>query len=178
MTLELQERIPMELVPNRINPTQALGYGDPEDILNRCDLEMMAMEGEVPNCPLTHRFTPNLYTRELFIPKGTLATTVLHLTTHPFFIVQGDVSVWYREVPLERYKAPHIGITQAGTRRLIYAHEDTIWVTCHVTNLTDPDEIMESIACMDFNPLVDKDDPRFNLWRSDKSKLKLQCPAT
>lgn len=168
MTLEIQEMQKMEMVPNRINPEDALGYQDPDDILNRCDAELVQY-GET-ECDLTHRFTPNLYTRELFLKAGTLGTTVLHLTTHPFFIIKGDISMWYREVPLIRCKAPYIGITNAGTRRMLYAHEDSIMVTCHATTLTDPDEIIESIACTDFNPLVDKDDPRYNVWRSKKIK--------
>ena len=49
--------------------------------------------------------------------------------------------------------APHVGITPAGTRRVLLMHEDTKWVTTHVTDLTDPDAIVAEITDHD-NPLL------------------------
>jgi hypothetical protein len=126
-------------------------------------------------CPVTHRFTPGLYIREIFMPKNTILTSLLHLTTHPFFIMQGEFSVWHRGIEVQRIKAPYTGITEAGTRRLLLIHEDTIWTTCHVTDLTDPDEIIESITSNDFNPLVDKTNPRLNSWRYNRNQIKEKC---
>jgi hypothetical protein len=163
MTLEIQEKLDCREVQ---------GYGDPNDMMNMCDLEILKMPPR--ECPLIHRFTPGLYVREIFMPKDTILTSLLHLTTHPFFVLQGDVSVWYHGVPVQRYRAPYTGITEAGTRRLLYTHEDTIWTTVHVTNLTDPDEIIDSITSRDFNPHVDKDNPRVNMWRHNRLQLKEQ----
>jgi hypothetical protein len=70
-------------------------------------------------------------------------------------------------LPIETYIAPYTGITKAGTRRLLFNNEDTLWITCHVTDLTDPDEIMETITSNDFNPLIDNTDPRVNNWRQN-----------
>ena len=164
MTLEIQERQPMQLVKNRIDPMEVSGYKNPDDVLNLAELEIL--KGPPVSCPVTHRFTPNLYTREIFIPKNTLLTSLMHLTTQPFFILQGDISVWYHDIPVQRYKAPYIGITKAGTRRLLYAHEDTIWAACFVTTLTDPDEIVDAVTARDFNPHIDKDHPRMQTWRN------------
>lgn len=158
MTLTIQEKI---------EATDVVGFGDPDYVLNLCDVELMKLPPV--ECPLTHRFTPGMYIREIFMPKGTILTTLLHLTTHPFFVLQGDVSVYYHNIPTQRYKAPYTGITEAGTRRMLYTHEDTIWSTCHITDLTDPDEIIESITSRDFNPHIDKNDPRVNMWRSNST---------
>jgi hypothetical protein len=166
MTLELQERMPMELVPNRINPFEVAGYQNPDDPLNLAELEVLNMPPV--ECPVTHKFTPNLYTREIFMPKGTLVTSLMHLTTHPFFILQGDVSVWYHDKPVQRYKAPYSGVTKAGTRRMLYTHEDTIWAACFVTDLTDPEEIAYDIMAHDFNPHIDKDNPRMQTWKCNR----------
>ena len=163
MTLELQEQKKLDLVANRINPSEITGYQDPNDPLNLLELETINMPPV--DCPVTHRFTPNLYTREIFMPKNTLITSLMHLTTHPFFILQGDISVWYHDVPVQRYKAPYSGVTKAGTRRLLYTHEDTIWACCFVTTLTDPEEIAYDIMAHDFNPLIDKDHPRMQTWK-------------
>jgi hypothetical protein len=157
-------------IQNKIDAKSVAGYGDPDDVLNQADVEILKLPPR--ECPLIHRFTPGMYIREIFMPKDTILTTLLHLTTHPFFVLKGDVSVWYHDVPVQRYQAPYTGVTQAGTRRMLYTHEDTIWTTCHVTDLTDPDEIIESITSQDFNPLVDKNNPRLNTWRHNKNQLE------
>ncbi len=152
-------------IKDRIEAKEYEGYGDPEDILNLCDVELMKLPPV--ECPLTHRFTPGMYIREIFMPKGSIVTSLLHLTTHPFFIMKGDVNVYYPGLPVERYIAPYTGVTKAGTRRLLFNNEDTVWITCHITDLTDPDEIMESITSNDFNPLIDNTNLRVNTWRNN-----------
>lgn len=91
--------------------------------------------------PLHHIFTPGLYVREIMIPAGTIATTRIHLTEHPFIISHGTASIWTGEDGWITVGAPFTGITKPGTRRVIYAHTDVIWTTCHVSNETDPDKI-------------------------------------
>lgn len=108
------------------------------------------------HCPLVHRFTPGLYIREIFMPAGALVTSVLHKTCHPFVVSKGDVSVYEEGREVGRYKAPYTGITQVGTRRLLYMHEDTVWTTFHVTDKTDPDEIVQEITETEVNPLLPK----------------------
>jgi hypothetical protein len=152
-------------IKDRIEAKEYEGYGDPEDVMNLCDVELMKLPPV--ECPLTHRFTPGMYIREIFMPKGSIVTSLLHLTTHPFFILKGDVNVYYPGLPVERYIAPYTGVTKAGTRRLLFNNEDTVWITCHITDLTDPDEIMESITSNDFNPLIDNTNPRVNTWRNN-----------
>lgn len=96
--------------------------------------------------PLKHIFTPGLYTRQILIRANTLATTRIHLTEHPFIISLGRASVWSHETGWIQVQAPHLGITKPGTRRAIFAHEDTIWTTFHVTDKTDPDEIAREVT--------------------------------
>jgi len=168
MTLETTENIAGKFVGNYKDPTEFVAYQDPHDELNK--IEAWLIEQPQPVCPLKHTFTPNMYIREIFMPAGSLLTTALHLATHPFFILKGDVSVWYYDSPIERYKAPYSGVTKAGTRRLIYNHEDTIWVTCHATTLTDVDEVLKTIICTDMNPYLDGNDPRMGF--RDKNKIE------
>jgi len=52
---------------------------------------------------------------------------------------------------IKRIKAPHYGITPAGTKRIIYCHEDCIFVTVHATKLTDIDKIEEEVIAKDFD---------------------------
>lgn len=168
MTLETPENIVGKFVRNYKDPKEFVAYKDADDMLNKLESSLLELD-QVP-CPITHKFTPNMYIREIFMPAGSIVTSALHLTTHPFFILKGDVSVWYYDVPIERYKAPYSGITKAGTRRLLYNHEDTIWVACYATHLTDIDEITKSLVCTDMNPYIDGDDKRIGLL--DQNKIK------
>jgi len=104
--------------------------------------------------PLKHIFTPHLYTRHISMPKGSVVISREHLTQHPFFILKGDVSVYDQETGKSvRLKSGHFGVTEPGSRRVLLMHEDTEWATTHVTDLTDPDEIVREITSHD-NPLL------------------------
>lgn len=88
--------------------------------------------GDNDTCPLKHSFADGVYVREIFIPKGTLIVGKIHKHSHPNFLMKGEVSVLTEEGP-RRLKAPLSMISPVGTKRVVYAHEDTIWITIHVT---------------------------------------------
>lgn len=92
--------------------------------------------------PITHRFTPHMYIREIYIPKGIYVTSRIHLTEHPFTISKGKVRVKVGENKWITYEAPFTGITLPGTRRLLETLEDTVWTTYHVTDEKDPDKLV------------------------------------
>jgi len=100
--------------------------------------------------PLKHTFVPGMYIREITMPKGALLTSKIHKIEHPYFVVSGDVSV-ITEKGEVRIKAPFSGITPAGTKRLLYCHEETVWITVHRTDKTDLEEIEEEVIAKDFN---------------------------
>ena len=102
--------------------------------------------------PLQHRFTPGLYTREIFMPKGTLVISKIHKTEHQYIISKGVVSVWIEGVGTKKLQAPYHGITKPGTRRILFIHEDCIWTTFHATNKTDVNEIEQDVI---YNPETD-----------------------
>ena len=103
-------------------------------------------------CPLKHTFVDGAYVREIFLPKGTIFVTKIHKYVHPYFVMSGDASVLTEE-GIVRIKGPHHGITPAGTIRVIYTHEDTVWITVHVTNETDPEKIVEQVTAKDFDEM-------------------------
>lgn len=79
--------------------------------------------------------TPGLYTRQITLPAGTLLTSKIHKTCHPFIVVKGAITV-YNTVgdTQEMFTAGYRGITMPGTRRVLYVHEETVWITFHSTN--------------------------------------------
>jgi hypothetical protein len=95
--------------------------------------------------PVVHRFTPGLYIREIFMPAGSLLTSKIHRTEHPFVISQGVVSVWTKEEGTVTLRAPHTGITKPRTRRVLFVHEDTIWTTFHTGDETSAEEFESRI---------------------------------
>ena len=102
--------------------------------------------------PLKHTFLDNQYIRELFTPAGQLIVTKLHKTQHPFFLLQGEITI-ITEKGEEHISAPYYGITNIGTKRIIYTHTDCTLVTVHPTNKKDLDEIEKDIIAKDYNEL-------------------------
>jgi len=124
-------------------------------------LEVEAAIGKVPGakfgddcCPLKHTFADGLYIREMRAPKGMVNVSKLHKTTHPYFILKGDFTVATETGPV-RIRAPYMGITKVGTKRVVYFHEDTVWITIHPnpTNETDLRRIEERLIAKSYDEL-------------------------
>lgn len=101
-----------------------------DNIVNALEAEMLE-QLPVVDCPLTHRFCDGLYIREIFMPAGSLVTSKIHKTEHPFIISKGIVSVSIDGGEWQMYEAPYTGITKPGTRRVLFIHEDCVWTTIH-----------------------------------------------
>lgn len=101
-------------------------------------------------CPLKHTFVDGAYVREITMPKGLIITSKIHKVCHPYFVLKGKCSVLTEDGAV-LIEAPFYGITPAGTKRLIQVHEETVWITVHVTNETDLEKIEEQIIAKDFS---------------------------
>lgn len=110
--------------------------------------------------PLKHTFADGCYVREIFNPKGELIITKIHKIAHPYFLIKGAMSI-LTETGVKRIKAPHYGITPAGTKRLIYTHEDCVFVTVHVTKETDIKKIEDEVIAKDFNEINTLEEQKF-----------------
>lgn len=96
-------------------------------------LERAMLDSGLPaiHMPVTHRFTPGLYAREIFMPAGTLLTSKIHNTEHPFCVLEGVARVFIPGEGVVELAAGHVGITKPGTRRVLYIVEDCRWITFH-----------------------------------------------
>ena len=84
---------------------------------------------------LQERGTPGLYSRSLTMPSGMLCTSKVHKTNHQFIISKGLVTVYNTlDDTTVIYQEGDHGITEIGTRRVLYCHEETKWTTFHVTD--------------------------------------------
>ena len=95
--------------------------------------------------PVVNRFTKGMYIREVTIPEGTILTSMIHKTEHPFVVSKGSIMVTSDNEGSVVYEAPYTGITKPHTRRALRALTETVWTTFHVTNETDIDKICDEI---------------------------------
>jgi hypothetical protein len=107
------------------------------------------MNDRLPDCKLTHYFSPvsedygcAVYGRQMFIPKGTLIIGKIHRHQHLNFIMSGKVSV-VTEFGKKYFEAPCGFVSEVGLKRAVYAEEDTIWMTVHLTKNAGEDKLDE-----------------------------------
>ena len=100
--------------------------------------------------PVKHSFADGCYIREIFNPANELIITKIHKKEHPFFLMEGKMSI-LTENGVKHIEAPYHGITKPGTKRAIYTHTDCVFVTVHATENTDIQKIEEEVIAKDFN---------------------------
>jgi hypothetical protein len=103
-------------------------------------LEQEMREMDQVQIETKHRFSEGIYAREITIPKGCLLTGKVHKTVHLNIISKGDITVWTEE-GMKRVQAPYTMVSQPGTKRVGFAHEETVWTTIHGTHETDLDTL-------------------------------------
>ncbi len=94
-------------------------------------LEAAIVELPPANCHTKHTFTPGAYIRETFMGAGSIVTSKIHNSCHPYFVTQGSAEVQIDMDEWVTITAPYSGITQVGTRRVLVILEDMIWCTVH-----------------------------------------------
>jgi hypothetical protein len=103
-------------------------------------------------CKIKHYFAPGVYAREMWMPKDYLITGKIHVTEHLNVLSQGKVSVSNKGESI-LMEAPYTFVSPVGTKRAIYAHEDSTWTTIHATDLKDPVMIEQEIIAENFEEL-------------------------
>lgn len=124
--------------------------------------------GEQKNClkgediekhnPLKHTFADGLYIREVFNPANEILVTKIHKKQHAYFLLKGTMSI-LTEDGVKKISAPYYGITEPGTKRVIYTHTDCVFVTTHATNAKDVESVEEEVIAKDFSdPVITEND--------------------
>ena len=80
--------------------------------------------------PLKHTFADGIYVRQMFMGIGTVVVGAIHKHLHVWFLLSGHISV-VTEDGAEDYIAPCYVVAKPGTKRVIYANEDSIFVNIH-----------------------------------------------
>jgi len=117
-----------------------------------------AASGELETCdldatmPLRHIFAPGAYAREMSIPAGHWAFGKIHKHAHLSFITKGRIAVLTEDGPTV-ITAPYTFVNTPGTKRFVFALEDTVWTTVHVTDETDLQKIESLVIAKSYDEL-------------------------
>jgi len=119
---------------------------------------------------LEHVHTPGLYGRLWKAKAGSLWVTRVHKVRHQFVVLKGAISVWVDGKEIF-YEAGYHGITEPGTRRVLYVYEDCEFMTFHPNpdNLNE-DDMVSLVTEPHDNKLFSKEDEE--LLKSIRSEIK------
>lgn len=120
--------------------------------------KILALQDELGKLPqveivTTHHFSKGLYAREIFIPKGTILVGKIHKYQSLNILSQGDITI-LTEFGARRVRAPYTVVSPPLTKRIGYAHEDTVWTTVHATDETDLEKLEDELICPTFPDML------------------------
>jgi len=95
------------------------------------------------NIEPVHRFLDGMYSREVFMPKGSIVISKTHNFENLTIISKGKCVEVTEEHERRIIEAPCTLISPPGVKRALYMLEDTVWTTVHHNpdNEKDLDEL-------------------------------------
>ena len=99
-------------------------------LIDIADGEMIVTEHDTKVFPLKHTFADGIYVRQMSMEEGSCVIGAIHNHLHVWFLLTGCISVATENV-IEDYIAPCYVVATPGTKRVIYANEDSIFVNIH-----------------------------------------------
>lgn len=98
------------------------------------------------NIPVDHIFAGDIYIRQITIPKDSFLVGKLHRYKTADIMLTGKMLLYngFGEVPSE-IEAPLIFETPARKRKIGYALEETVWMNCFPTTITDIKELEKQL---------------------------------
>jgi len=115
------------------------------------------VKGDSEVFPLKHTFTDGIYIRQMSMKKNSFVIGKIHKHNHVWFLLTGMISVADENNTVD-HVAPCYVEAPAGSKRMIYAHEDSIWVNVHAnpTDTQDLEELEELIIAKDYEEFNNK----------------------
>ena len=102
--------------------------------------------------PIKHFFMDGVYVREMKMYKGTVVIGAIHKHLHMCFLLKGHFTV-ANESDVTEYKAPCYIKSTPGIKRVLYAHEDSLWYNTHKnpSNTKDIDKLEKEIITLNYD---------------------------
>lgn len=141
----------MQEIISKLSEIQNLDKDQARDFIANAELQMRESPDQI-EIPLKHYFSKSVYAREMEMKKGTYIVGKIHKHENMHILSKGEISVFSIDGFI-RVKAPYTWVASAGTKRLIYAHEDVTWTTIHGTDETDLGKIEEQFIAKNYEEL-------------------------
>ena len=140
-----------EIVLNRRKDIQLL-----QDLLiENADGENIEGDGKnivhSKNFPLKHTFADGIYIRQMDMQAGSVVIGAIHNHLHVWFLLTGSLAV-VTEDTTEEFISPCYVLATPGSKRVIYALEDSIFVNVHKNpdNIKDIKKLEDEIVSLTF----------------------------
>jgi len=103
------------------------------------------------NFPLKHTFADGVYVRQMDMKAGSAVVGAIHNHLHIWFLLVGQLAV-ATEKGIEEFISPCYVLAQPGSKRVIYAVEDSIFVNIHKNpkNIKDIEILEKEIVSLTF----------------------------
>jgi len=126
--------------------------------VEQLESSMLAMDtpliakGNSDMFPLKHSFSEGIYIREMFMKKTGVVIGKLYKISHTWFLLEGEITVATDE-GVNHYIAPCYVYAPEGTKRVIYAVEDSVFVNVYPNpeNITDIPALEDMLTCKSYD---------------------------
>ena len=101
--------------------------------------------------PLKHTFADGIYVRQMDMKAGSAVVGAIHNHLHVWFLLTGHLAV-ATEDDVEEFISPCYVLAKPGSKSVIYAIEDSIFVNIHKNpnNIKDIDKLEKEIVSFTF----------------------------
>ena len=126
-----------------------ISIADGENIITGTKEKPIVSESE--KIPIKQYFMEGVYIREMTMYEGMVVIGAIHKDLHMCFLLKGHLTV-ADEKGTKEYKAPCKIIATPGIKRVLYAHEDSIWYNTHKnpSNTEDVKQLEKELVCINY----------------------------
>ena len=104
------------------------------------DKEILARE----DYTVSNVIVDGVLARTVKIPRGHLVVGEVHKFDSINFLIKGELRIHYNG-EIRHLKAPSMIVSNANTRKVVFALEDVVWTSIHKTSFTTIDKIEEEL---------------------------------
>ena len=110
--------------------------------------------------PLKHTFGDSTYARQMSMHRDSWCIGKIHKQDHILFLLKGKITV-VTDGEIVDHEAPCYTTAKSGAKRLIYAHEDSIFVTIHknpdnIKNISDLEDYIVTDTYEKYEEYINK----------------------
>jgi quercetin dioxygenase-like cupin family protein len=110
---------------------------------------------EIPEIPIKHEFADQIYLRQMTMEQDQIVIGAIHNHSHVWFLMKGKITVNDNGEVID-HVAPCYMVSEPGSKRIIYAHEHSIFVNIHknpsnTRNIKELEKELVSMNMVEFN---------------------------